>query len=82
MVIFFFRELTDLSGGDDPCVHVRPHFGKLLDNLTGDLASGDLIRVILNGQIRVRRGWGGGRAWCVGGVVEAQRTQGTHQLEV
>jgi hypothetical protein len=40
------------------------------------------IRVILNGQIRVRRGWGGGGAWCGGGVVEARRTQGTRQLEV
>jgi hypothetical protein len=39
-------------------------------------------RVVLNGQIRVRQGWGGGGAWCGGGVVEAWRTQGTRQLEV
>jgi hypothetical protein len=44
--------------------------------------SATLIRVVLNGQIRVRRGWGGGGAWCGGGVAEAQRTQGTRQLEV
>jgi len=60
-------------------VHVS---AKYCDNLTGDLDSRDFITVILNGQIRVRQGWGGGRAWCSGGVVEARRTQGTPQVEV
>ena len=41
-------------------------------------------RVILNGQNSGAAGWGGGGggAWCVGGVLEARRTQGTRQLEV
>jgi hypothetical protein len=33
-----------------------------------------LIRVILNGQIRVRRGWGGGGAWCGGGAEDTRDT--------
>ena len=41
-------------------------------------------RAILNGQNLGAAGWGGGGggAWCVGGVLEARRTQGTRQLEV
>ncbi len=29
VIFFFFAKLTEL-GGDDPRVHVRPHFGELL----------------------------------------------------
>ena len=47
MIFFFFAKLTDLLEGDDPRVHVRPHFGELLQQFGGDVASGYLFMWVL-----------------------------------